>query len=91
VGPVAVYDHGEGCSVTGGFVYRGSEVSALEGRYVYGDYCSGSIWSIAADGARESVRKEAIQVDGLTSFGEDGHGELYAASSTGTIYRIGAA
>jgi glucose/arabinose dehydrogenase len=91
VGPVAVYDHGEGCSVTGGFVYRGSEVPALEGRYVYGDYCSGSIWSIAADGARESVRKEAIQVDGLTSFGEDGRGELYAASSTGTIYRIGAA
>ena len=63
VGPVAVYDHGEGCSVTGGFVYRGGEVPALEGRYVYGDYCSGTIWSIAADGTRESVRKESIQVD----------------------------
>ena len=91
VGPVAVYDHGEGCSVTGGFVYRGGEVPALEGRYVYGDYCSGTIWSIAADGARESVRKESIQVDGLTSFGEDGRGELYAASSKGTIFRISAA
>ena len=90
VGPVAVYDHGEGCSVTGGFVYRGGEVPALEGRYVYGDYCSGTIWSIAADGTRESVRKESIQVDGLTSFGEDGRGELYAASSKGTIFRISA-
>jgi glucose/arabinose dehydrogenase len=91
VGPVAVYDHGEGCSVTGGFVYRGDEVPALEGRYVYGDYCSGTIWSIAADGARESVRKESIQVDGLTSFGEDGRGELYVASSSGTVFRIAAA
>jgi glucose/arabinose dehydrogenase len=91
LGPVAVYDHSEGCSVTGGFVYRGGEVQELEGRYVYGDYCSGTIWSIAADGTKESVRKESIQVDGLTSFGEDGRGELYAASSKGTIFRIAAA
>lgn len=88
VGPVAVYDHGEGCSVTGGFVYRGDEVTALEGRYVYGDYCSGAVWSIAADGARETVRRESIEVDGLTSFGEDGRGELYVASSSGTVFRI---
>lgn len=91
LGPVAVYDHGEGCSVTGGFVYRGDEVPALEDRYVYGDYCSGAVWSIAADGARESVRKEPIEVDGLTSFGEDGEGELYVSSSSGTIFRIAAA
>ena len=91
VGPVAVYDHGEGCSVTGGFVYRGDEVAALAGRYVYGDYCSGAVWSIAADGARESVRREPIEVEGLTSFGEDGRGELYAASSSGTVFRIAAA
>ena len=90
VGPIAVYDHGEGCSVTGGFVYRGDEVPALAGRYVYGDYCSGTVWSMAADGGQESVREEAIQVDGLTSFGEDGRGELYAASSSGTVFRIAA-
>ena len=90
VGPVAVYGHDEGCSVTGGFVYRGDEVPALEGRYAYGDYCSGTVWSIAADGARESVRREPIEVDGLTSFGEDGQGELYAASSSGTVFRIAA-
>lgn len=91
VGPVAVYDHGEGCSVTGGFVYRGDGVPALKSRYIYGDYCSGTIWTIAADGARESVRREPIEVDGLTSFGEDGRGELYAASSAGTLFRIAAA
>jgi glucose/arabinose dehydrogenase len=90
VGPIAVYDHGEGCSVTGGFVYRGDEVPALAGRYVYGDYCSGTVWSMAAEGGQESVREEAIQVDGLTSFGEDGRGELYAASSSGTVFRIAA-
>jgi glucose/arabinose dehydrogenase len=90
VGPVAVYDHSEGCSVTGGFVYRGDEVPALLGRYVYGDYCSGTVWSIAGDGARESVRRAPIEVDGLTSFGEDGRGELYVASTSGTVFRIAA-
>ncbi|MGI8606070.1 MAG: PQQ-dependent sugar dehydrogenase [Gaiellaceae bacterium] len=90
MGPVAVYDHGEGCSVTGGFVYRGDDVPALDGRYVYGDYCSGTVWSIAGDGTRESVREEPIEVDRLTSFGEDGRGELYAASASGTVFRIAA-
>ena len=44
--PVVEYSHAEGCSVTGGYVYRGSQVPALAGRYVFGDYCSGKIWSV---------------------------------------------
>ena len=48
VWPVAVYPHTDGCSITGGYVYRGSDVPALRGRYVYGDFCSGRIWSLPA-------------------------------------------
>ena len=44
--PVAQYSHARGCSITGGYVYRGSAVAAAKGRYFYGDYCSGTIWSL---------------------------------------------
>ena len=89
VDPVAVYDHTEGCSITGGYVYRGSELPDLEGRYLYGDYCSGSIWSLALspDGTAD-VRREQITVPGLTSFGEDEAGRIYLASADGSVYRL---
>ena len=45
--PVAEYSHDHGCSVTGGFVYRGQRIPAAEGRYFYGDFCSGNVWSLA--------------------------------------------
>ena len=68
------------CSITGGFVYRGS-VRALRGRYVFGDYCSGRIWSLRiANGRARGVRRERLTVPGLASFGEDARGELYAVS-----------
>ena len=65
-----------GCSITGGYVYRGKKVPRLAGRYVFGDYCSGTIWSIPARGG--AMRVEPVRVEGLTSFGEDLAGELYA-------------
>jgi glucose/arabinose dehydrogenase len=68
------------CSITGGFVYRGS-VRALRGRYVFGDYCSGRIWSLRiVNGRARGVRRERLTVPGLASFGEDARGELYAVS-----------
>ncbi|HEU5491233.1 MAG TPA: PQQ-dependent sugar dehydrogenase [Gaiellaceae bacterium] len=87
--PVAEYDHGRGCSVTGGFVYRGTARRSERGRYVYGDYCSGIVWSfrIAAGEAR-GLRVEPFRVESLTSFGENAAGELFAVSGEGTIYRI---
>jgi glucose/arabinose dehydrogenase len=88
VQPVAQYTHANGCSVTGGYVYRGSNVR-LRGRYIYGDYCSGIVWSFKLAGGRATgLRREPFRVSNLTSFGEDIAGELYAVSHSGTIYRL---
>ena len=56
VGPIAEYSHAEGCSVTGGFVYRGEDVPAASGRYFYGDYCSGFVWSLVERRGQASAR-----------------------------------
>jgi glucose/arabinose dehydrogenase len=87
--PVAEYDHERGCSVTGGFVYRGSTRRSERGRYVYGDYCSGIVWSFRISaGKATGLRTEPFRVDSLSSFGEDASGELYAVSHDGVVYRI---
>jgi glucose/arabinose dehydrogenase len=85
--PVAQYTHADGCSVTGGYVYRGKGIPRLAGRYVFGDYCSGKIWTISTAGG--TLRREPVTIPQLTSFGEslDG-GTLYAVSGAGTIYRF---
>jgi len=87
VQPVAQYSHDAGCSVTGGYVYRGNAVPRLRGRYVFGDYCSGTIWSMPATGG--ALRVEPVKVPQLTSFGEslDGN-QLYAVSQTGVVSRF---
>jgi glucose/arabinose dehydrogenase len=85
--PVWVYHHGDdGCSITGGYVYRGKAVPALRGRYVFGDYCSGKIWSYAGGKATQFA-----SVPQLSSFGEDAAGELYATSLTGSVFKLSAA
>jgi glucose/arabinose dehydrogenase len=89
VGPVAEYDHDLGCSVTGGHVYRGRAVPSATGRYFYGDYCSGNIWSLAIrEGRATDIRREAFKIESISSFGEDARGELYLVSHSGTIYRL---
>jgi glucose/arabinose dehydrogenase len=91
VRPVEVYSHDAGCSVTGGFVYRGRSRPDLVGRYFYGDYCSGTVWSLRIQGGKATdVRREAFRIPGLTSFGEDARGGLYAVSADGVVYRIAA-
>ena len=89
VQPVAEYSiAGEHCAVTGGYVYRGSKTS-LRGRYIYGDYCSGTVWSFKiAGGKATSLRREPFRIPNVTSFGEDTAGELYGVSHGGTIYRL---
>ena len=88
VQPVAQYSHGNGCSVTGGYVYRGSNAS-LRGRYIYGDYCSGIVWSFKLSGGKATgLRRERFQIENVSSFGQDIAGELYGVSHGGTIYRL---
>ena len=90
VEPVHVYPlEGGNCSVVGGFVYRGEAAPALQGRYFFGDYCAGTIWSLAIRGGRAAgLRREPLTIEGLTSFGEDGQGELYAVSHSGELLQL---
>jgi len=79
--PIVEYDHTSGnCSITGGTVYRGVNVPALVARYVYADYCTGRIWSAAADrNGKWQVRAVAANGSPISAFGEDEQGELYFA------------
>jgi glucose/arabinose dehydrogenase len=89
--PVHAYPHeNQDCSITGGYVYRGKAMPAAAGRYFFGDYCSGTIWSLRiASGAATDLRREAFRVPALATFGEDADGELYAASvGTGRVYKL---
>jgi glucose/arabinose dehydrogenase len=92
VAPVVEYSHAEGCSVAGGYVYRGSAVPAARGRYFYADSCTNKVWSIVVRGGRATdLREEPFTVGsdfGLVSFGEDARGELYLVSLAGRIYRL---
>ena len=87
--PVFEYDHSRGCTVVGGYVYRGKARPAERGRYILGDYCSGTIWSFRVSaGEAVGTRVEPFRIPNLSSFGEDAAGELYATSLDGTIYKI---
>ena len=88
--PIVQYRHANGdCSINGGYVYRGRAVPAALGRYFYGDYCTGKIWSLrAVKGKLRSKRREPFRVPSLSSFGEDAAGELYAVSLEGRIYKL---
>ena len=88
--PIYEYSHANGgCTVVGGYVYRGRARPAQRGRYTFGDYCSGTVWSLrVAGGKATAVRVEPFKIPSLTSFGEDAAGELYATSHEGVLYRI---
>lgn len=88
--PVAEYNHSSGdCSVTGGYVYRGSEFPSLQGVYLYGDYCSGKIRGLIKVG---STWESKVLLDtnfNISSFGEDEAGNIYFSDLTsGNIYKI---
>lgn len=85
--PVSGYDHTQGASITGGFVYRGT-ASEAQGVYLYGDFANGKIWGLQRDGAIWQTRL-LLDTDFLiSSFGEDSAGNLYVADYNGGIYRI---
>ncbi len=92
VGPVYEYTHDEGFSVTGGFVYRGARIPALQGAYVFGDLGTARLWALAVDGGGKVAGRSDLGVgvdEGtLVSFYEDDAGELYVISIAGTIFRL---
>jgi len=93
--PVVEYDREVGCSVTGGYVYRGGALPGLVGRYVYGDFCSSRVFAFRW---RDGVASEQVEltsdlnpdglIRGLSSFGEDAAGEIYVTSLAGSVFRI---
>ncbi len=87
----------EGCSVTGGYVYRGTYIKSMQGVYIFGDYCSGNIWTLKVVNGKAlnfKNRTEEINLgDGefttyISSFGQDSDGELYIVDYNGGVYKL---
>jgi len=91
--PVATYDHSQGCSVTGGVVYRGAALPVLQGIYFYGDFCSGRIWGLRKNGAgwdNAVLLPSQNSPLNITTFGEDEEGNVYVANyANGDLLKIG--
>jgi len=87
--PFAEYNHSLGCSVTGGYVYRGEAIPDLEAVYLFGDYCSGRVWASYRD-ANMQWNTDLLLETGfqISSFGEGETGELYIIDYSGVLYRI---
>lgn len=95
--PVLEYSHAEGCSVTGGYVYRGCRMPWLRGTYFYADFCSAFVRSFVFEGGTVSAQKDwtaeltpdpPLALGNISSFGEDARGELYVCDLEGEVYRI---
>ncbi len=86
--PVLEYDHSQGCSITGGYRYRGRAMASLRGAYIYGDYCSGRVWVATEQGGRWAARRSFETGYSISSFGEDAEGELYVLDHRGAVYRL---
>jgi hypothetical protein len=90
VEPLVEYSHDDGCSITGGVVYRGKRLPFLTGHYLYSDYCSGFLRSFRyVNGAVVERRQWSVgELGSVYSFGEDAAGEVYIVSGNGTVFRL---
>lgn len=98
VDPIHEYTHADGCSITGGYVYRGCAIPDLDGTYFFADYCDDTIWTLQYDGAvvsnfmnrtSELAPGGGLNLDSITSFGEDAYGELYICDQNGgEVFKI---
>lgn len=86
--PILEYTHDVGCSVTGGYVYRGTDLPGLAGAYIYGDLCKGTIWAARREDDVWTSEELPVTAGFLLTFGEDVDGELYLAAGS-TLYRLG--
>ena len=91
--PVAQYNHGPGCSVTGWYVYRGPSIPGLDGRYIFSDFCSSQVWSMRAGPTPGGLRDISnslgmrLPTGGVRGFGEGSDGRLYVTTG-GTVWRF---
>ncbi len=95
--PIHEYPHSDGCSITGGVIYRGSAIADLDGTYFFADLCSSRIWSLRYDGTSvqdftertaELAPGGGLALDTIVSFGRDGFGEVYICDLDGEIFKI---
>jgi glucose/arabinose dehydrogenase len=86
--PVLEYEHGPHCAVTAGVVYRGSRLPELRGSYLFGDFCTGTVWAASREGTGFKVQALVDRISQLTAFGEDQAGEVYAATLTGRLFSL---
>ena len=86
--PVVEYDHSQGCSITGGYVYRGAVHVALKGIYLYADFCQGHIWAAANNDGQWQTQRVMQGAFNVSSFGEDVDGELYVLDYSGSVYKV---
>jgi hypothetical protein len=89
--PVLEYPHPDGCSVSGGYVYRGAAIPALQGHYFYADYCRGWVRSFRVENGQAVEQQQWPNLapgGSVPSFGVDAAGELYVMSAEGRVFRI---
>ena len=95
--PVAEYSHDDGCSITGGYVYRGKKMPGLAGVYLFADFCSGNIWGLFRNESQSSLPMDKSQYTrrlllesqlNIASFAEDREGEIYIVDLGGKIFQI---
>ncbi len=87
--PLTEYGHDQGCAVVGGVVYRGSQIPALRGAYLFGDYCSGTLWAIDASGGEQAPVKLLSTGLAISSIGTDDQGEVYLTDlAGGTVQKL---
>jgi uncharacterized repeat protein (TIGR03806 family) len=88
IDPAAEYSHAQGVSVTGGYVYRGSAIPALVGRYLFGDFATGRIWHIARDATAQVMTAGFDSGLSISSFAQSPDGEVYVVNYAGTLHRL---
>jgi glucose/arabinose dehydrogenase len=89
IDPVAEYSHSQGQSITGGFVYRGTAIAGLAGRFVFGDFVSGNIWSVARDTPPTLALRGGFSSGlSISSFAQEANGELLVIDYGGGLHRL---
>ncbi len=87
--PIFEYSHSDGCSITGGRVYRGNSFSNFEGKYIVSDYCSGDYWLLWQENGEWQSYEGGLLASKIVAYGEDVWGEMYAVNTTlGNVYRV---